>query len=122
VKLSLGRMPMGPNMLRLIEWNLELLRGAGIPDEIAGYFGDLLGRYIDASVLEVAAAPKLGGADRDPAATTAMLKDYFSSLPPQQFPNLLAMASTMFRPDQDERFEMGLDILVRGLAAHIAAN
>jgi AcrR family transcriptional regulator len=122
VKLSIGRVPMGPNMLRVMEWSLALLRGAGIPDDVASYFGDLLGRYIDASVLEVTAAPALGGSDRDPAAVSAMVQDYFGSLPPDRFPNLLAMAATMFEPSDDERFEMGLDILVRGLAAHIAAS
>jgi AcrR family transcriptional regulator len=122
VKLSIGRVPMGPNMLRMIEWSLALLRGAGIPDDVASYFGDLLGRYIDASVLEVTAAPALGGASRDPADVSTMVQDYFSSLPPDQFPNLLAMAATMFKPSDNERFEMGIDILVRGLAAHIAAG
>ena len=46
---------MGPNMLRIMEWPVGLLRKAGFPDQAAGYFGDMLGRYLDASVLEVTA-------------------------------------------------------------------
>jgi AcrR family transcriptional regulator len=122
VKLSIGRIPMGPNMLRIMEWTLGLLLGAGIREDIASYFGDLIGRYIDASVLELTAAPAMGSTTADPAAAAAMIKDYFTSLPADQFPNLLAMSSTMFRPSDDDRFEMGLDILVRGLHAYIAAG
>src|SRR5687768_16002187 len=40
VKLSIGRIPMGPNMLRIMEWTLGLLLGAGIREDIASYFGD----------------------------------------------------------------------------------
>jgi len=109
-------------MLRVMEWSLALLRGAGIADDVAAYFGELLGRYIDASVLAITAAPALGGAGLDPADVSAMVQDYFGSLPPDRFPNLLALAPTMFRPSDDDRFEMGLDILVRGLAAHLAAG
>ena len=53
VRLSLGRIPVGPNMLRVMQWTVGLLRAAGLPDQAAAYAGDMLGRYLDASVLEV---------------------------------------------------------------------
>ncbi len=122
VKLSIGRVPVGPNMLRMIEWSLGLLRGAEIPDEVAGYFGDLLGRYIDASVLEETAHPTFGGNEIDSTEAGAMMADYMGSLPHEDFPNLVAMAGAMFEADYEQRFEMGLDILVRGLAASIVES
>jgi AcrR family transcriptional regulator len=41
--LTLGRIPVGPNLVRWTEWTLALLRGGGVPDRIAAYAGDLLG-------------------------------------------------------------------------------
>jgi AcrR family transcriptional regulator len=110
VQLSLGHVPVGPNMLRIMEWSLDLLRKAGIPDQAAAYFGDMLGRYLDASVLEVTAQ---GGPPIE------QVGDYFRSLPVEKFPNMTALSSSMFAGDNDDRFEFGLDLLVRGLAAHI---
>jgi Tetracyclin repressor-like, C-terminal domain len=109
VRLSIGRVPVGRNMLRVIEWILDLARRVGIPDQAAAYFGDILGRYLDASVLEVTTR---SGPDPE------MVGQYFQSLPHEQFPNVLALGGAMFTGDDDDRFEFGLDLLVRGLAAH----
>jgi hypothetical protein len=109
VRLSIGRVPVGPNMLRIMEWSLDLLRKAGIPDQAAAYFGDMLGRYLDASVLEVTAQ---GGPPIEQVGA------YFSSLRADRFPNIAELSSTMFAGDNDDRFEFGLDLLIRGIAAH----
>jgi AcrR family transcriptional regulator len=112
VRLSLGRVPVGPNMLRVIDWQLGLLLAAGIPTRAAAYFGDMIGRYIDASVLEVAMAPGATGADDRPD-----VGKYFRSLPTDQFPHLTSLSGALFAGDDDDRFEFGLDLLVTGLAA-----
>jgi len=111
VRLSLGRIPVGPNMLRIMEWSLELFRRAGIDERAAGYFGDIFGRYLDASVLEVTAR---GGPPVEQVGA------YFQSLPRDRFPNVLALAATMMGGDDDERFEFGLDLLVRGLETYVS--
>lgn len=110
VRLSIGRIPVGPKMLRVIEWNLELLRGAGVPDRAAAYFGDIFGRYLDASVLEVNATS---------GPPIEQVTSYFAGLPADQFPNITALTETMFAADNDERFQFGLDLLIRGLEAQI---
>lgn len=112
--LSLGAVPFGPNGLVMIEWMLALLRGAGFPDEIAGFFGDLLGRFIDASVLEEASAR-----DQLDPEQTATMGAYIAALPPDRFPNIVAMVPTMFSGDAATRFELGLDVLLAGLAVHV---
>jgi AcrR family transcriptional regulator len=115
--LSIGSVPFGPNGLRMIEWMLALLRGAGAPDAIAGFFGDLLGRFIDASVLEETRARD--GLDPE---RMAMMGDYIQALPPERFPNILAMVPTMFAGDAQSRFELGLDFLLDGLRVHMPVD
>jgi AcrR family transcriptional regulator len=117
VRLSIGRPPAGPNTLRIVEWMLALMRGADIPDQPAAYFGNTLGRFLDASVLEATTATRAGNGESDPDGPD-MMREYWASLPPDQFPNLTALAETTFAADTDDLFEFGLDLLIRGLAAY----
>jgi hypothetical protein len=112
VRLSLGHVPVGPNMLRIIEWNVGLLRAAGLPDIAVAYFGDMFGRYLDASVLEVTSQ---GGPPIEQVGA------YFASLPRDRFPNITELGATLFEGDDDDRFEFGLDLLIRGMAAYATA-
>ncbi|HEY3833143.1 MAG TPA: TetR/AcrR family transcriptional regulator [Acidimicrobiia bacterium] len=112
VRLSLGRIPVGPNMLRVMEWSIALMREAGLPDEAVVYAGDILGRYIDASVLEVTSQ---GGAPPE------LIAQHFASLPAAEYPNLVRLLGPkangeMYRHNTAP-FEFGLDLLVRGLEA-----
>jgi AcrR family transcriptional regulator len=108
-RLSLGRIPAGPNMLRVMQWTVGLLRAAGLPDHAAAYAGDMLGRYLDASVLEVTSE---GGPPPE------LVGQHFASLSPEMFPDLSVVARVMMVGSDDDRFEFGLDLLVRGLAAY----
>lgn len=109
-RASLGRVPMGPSLLRVIEWQLELLDGTGIPTQAAAWFGDLLGLYVGAHAFEDAL-----GADDDNAAQA--MGAYMRMLPAERFPYLMAASSEFAAGDADERFEFGLDLLIRGLAS-----
>jgi AcrR family transcriptional regulator len=122
VRLSIGRPPAGPNTLRIVEWMLAVLRGAGIPDEAAAYFGNSLGRFLDASVLEASMA--VGARNGEPGAeeTGDMMREYWARLPADRFPNLTAVADVTFAADTETLFEFGLDLLVRGLAAYEASR
>lgn len=117
VRLSIGRPPTGPHTLGIVEWMLALMRSAGVPDQPAAYFGNILGRFLDASVLEASGQIPRRADTNDQAAAETM-RDYWAGLPPGRFPNLTALATTTFTVDADELFEFGLDLLVRGLAAH----
>jgi AcrR family transcriptional regulator len=110
VRLSIGRIPVGPNMLQVIEWSLVLLRAAGLPDHAAGYAGDIFGRYLDASVLEVTAT---GGPPPE------QVGRHFAALPAERFPNMAAISEAMFAGSADDRFEFGLDLIIRGLASYV---
>jgi AcrR family transcriptional regulator len=118
--LTLGRIPTGPNVMRWAEWTLALLRGAGIPDRIAAFSGDLLGLYLGATGYE-ATLPPMASPTGEPLSaeeSTAMVRNYFASLPADQFPNVLATLDELFSGDPEERFELGLDVILRGLASY----
>src|SRR5438874_171511 len=53
-KATMGRIPLGPNALRVSEWTLGLLRAAGIPDRTAALVIDLFALYVGAHATEQA--------------------------------------------------------------------
>ena len=111
-RASLGRMPEGPNFLRVVEWQLSLLRDAGIPPRAAAWFGDVLALYIGAHALEqTTGVPEHVSGEQ----AQEMLQEYMASLPPEQFPALLSMMPVVMEGSADERFEFGLDLLIMGL-------
>jgi AcrR family transcriptional regulator len=118
--LTLGRVPVGPSLVRWTEWLLALLRGAGVPDRIAAYAGDLGGLYLGASAYEEGMPlPSPTGEELPPEKIVAMFRDYYQSLPADQFPNVHAALDELFSGGPDERFELGLDVIIRGLASYI---
>jgi AcrR family transcriptional regulator len=119
-RITLGRIPMGPNLVRFVEWMLVLLRGAGVPDRAAAYAGDLLALYVGAFAFEESLDLSSPLGEDVPAEQAAgMLRDYFASLPAARFANVVALADLLVTGDPDERFEFGMDVLLRGLAAQI---
>ncbi|HXF37888.1 MAG TPA: TetR/AcrR family transcriptional regulator [Actinomycetota bacterium] len=117
--LTLGRIPVGPNMVRWTEWLLGLLRAAGIPDRIAAFAGDLLGLYVGAFAMEEAMelrAPT--GETLPPERIVGMLRSYFESLPPDRFPNIRETIDDLFAGGPDERYRLGMEVIVRGLATY----
>ena len=117
-RVSLGAIPVGPNVLRVVEWMHALLREAGLPDRIVALVGDLFGLYVGAYSFEESlglASPT--GEDLPPEQVVAMLREYWESLPPGLFPHTLALLDHLFEGGPDERFEFGLDVIIRGLAS-----
>ena len=118
--LTLGRVPTGPNVVRWAEWILALLRGAGIPDRIAAFAGDLIGLYLGATGYE-AAMPPMTSPTGEPLSLeerVAMIRGYFASLPADQFPNVVATVDDLVGGGPDERFALGLEVILRGLASY----
>jgi AcrR family transcriptional regulator len=107
-QISLGRIPAGPNSLPVLERTLAVLAAAGLPARVISYAADMFALYVGGFAYEES-MPPLG----DPAA----LGEYFSSLPPEQFPTLVALAADLTEGGADERFEFAIELLVRGLEA-----
>ena len=50
--------------------------------------------------------------------SVATIRGYFASLPADQFPNVVATVDELVRGGPEERFELGLDVILRGLASY----
>lgn len=122
-KVVAGRLALGPNLLRLMEEQLDRLREAGFSDADAALANYLLGAYVQGFVLQEQApisASETEGASRAEVARAAA--DRLRGLPETAFPNLVALAGDLTAPSMDERFAFGLDRLLDGLAALLDGN
>jgi TetR/AcrR family tetracycline transcriptional repressor len=116
-RISLGRVPAGPAMARFVEWLFELLTPVSIPDRVIAYFGDLASLYVGAYAFEESlglASPT--GENLAPEQIVAMFRDYMFGLPSESFPHIHRAIGDLFGGGPDERFEFGLDIILRGIA------
>jgi AcrR family transcriptional regulator len=122
-RISLGRVPMGSAVALLTEWLFQLLRPVGIPDRVIAYIGDLAGLYVGAFAYEESLPfPSPTGEDLPPDQILAMFKDYMRSLPEDRFPHTRAAVDLIFNLDVDDRFEFGIDLILRGLATFAASD
>ncbi|WP_327673438.1 TetR/AcrR family transcriptional regulator [Kitasatospora sp. NBC_00458] len=116
-KVVAGRLAPGPNLFRLMEEQLDRLREAGFSAADAAMVSYLLGAYVQGFVLQeqspVVSADATGAGWREITEATA---ERFRSLPPGEFPNLVAMAGDLTGPGLDARFAFGLDRILDGLA------
>jgi AcrR family transcriptional regulator len=110
---SLGRVPMGPNLVRIAEWMLGVLRSAGIPDREAAWFPDL------AALISAAQAIEDDMPSPEEKAMMTAMGDYLAGLPPERFPNITGVLPDLVSGGADERFEFVVELLVRGLATFI---
>ena len=128
VRVSIGRIPMGPNALRYSERILAILRAGGLPPHLAvqGYLlliATVNGFTIDETGVDDGTAAADGPLPIDPAdlqQVANMARDYIASLPAAQFPNMTALADEFAFSDPDERFELLIDIFVDGLSRRAA--
>jgi len=112
-RVLLGRIPVGPSFAQLLERQLAFWDDAGIPAALAAYLGDLLGLYIAAFTFEESLwAEKEGRAEPNLDQVTA----YLAALPVDRFPHIAAVREVMLGFGRDERFELGLEIILQGVA------
>jgi AcrR family transcriptional regulator len=122
VRLSIGRIPMGPHALRYAERVLAILRAGGLPDALA-----VAGHQLLISIVIGFCIDETGEGGRPPAeqpppqAVAAMARDYLAALPADRFPNLVDLADHHADADADQRFELLLGIFVDGLAQRAAS-
>lgn len=117
-----GRAPFGPQALANVNGMLGLLRQAGLPDRIIGFAPAMLGEYLaGAAIDEYAWQVRYPGGEESEKARWEQVRDYLRSLPPDRFRHVIDFAGHMTGGELSEqpydRFELGLDILIRGLAS-----
>jgi AcrR family transcriptional regulator len=122
VRISLGRFPAGPNAIRFNERLLAILRAGDLPDRLALTATHLLMIVVNGFAVEAAGAAQPPDDRPSPHDMAAMVSDYYASLPPDRFPNLVAVATELTAADMDERFELLLDLVVAGLATRSSSN
>jgi AcrR family transcriptional regulator len=128
VRVSIGRIPLGPHALRYSERILAILRAAGLPPRLAvqGYLlliATINGFTIDETGVDDEAAAVDRPLPIDPVdlqQVADMARDYIASLPAAAFPNMTALADEFAFSDPDERFELLIDIFVDGLSRRAA--
>jgi len=117
VRISIGRIPMGPNALRYMERLIAILRAGGVPDQLATVGSTLMFSVVNGFTMDETGEGGTPPADQPPDDEAAvMVRDYMASLPPDQFPHLRAVAGHFAFTDQDERFELLIDLFVDGIA------
>ena len=87
------------------------------------YLGDLMGLYIGAFAFEESlgiASPT--GEDLPPDQIVQMFRDYVASLPDDRFPHTKGAVDLLFGGGNDERFEFGLDVVIRGLETYTSGT
>jgi hypothetical protein len=99
-----------------MERMLATLRAAGIPDQVAVFIGDLGSLYVAAYAHEQDVTPVA-----EPSDFAAQAEAWLKSLPEDQFPNTVAVAGLMVAGSGTDRFEWGLDVLIRGLASYLTS-
>jgi AcrR family transcriptional regulator len=118
VRISIGRIPMGPNALRLSERVLAILRAGGVPDQLAVQSYLLLISVINGFTMDEGgfAEGERPEGSPSPEELAETVRGYLESLPAEGFPNLHEVAEGFAVSDQDARFELLLDLFVEGLA------
>jgi len=123
-RAALATVPSGPNALRLSEGMLAAMLAGGVPPQVAAWSLDRLFLYIVADAYEASLHLQNLQEGQDTRHYfdnfITQLRDYYSELPADRFPNIRAHAKTLTTGSGDERFEFGLDMLVDGLARYIA--
>lgn len=116
-RATFGRIPLGENAISGAEWMLALTRAGGLPDQVAAWVVDVLSLYVMGIAYEDSLTAMNATTPDDVTRFISELHTYFASLPSERFPNTVALADQLTAGDSDQRFEFGLDVLVRGLIA-----
>jgi hypothetical protein len=98
------------------EYILGQLRAAGLPDQVAAFVGDLGSLYVGAVAYEQEVSPIA-----EPAEFVKQAAAWLRSLPRDQYPNTVELADKLVAGSAEDRFEWGLDVLVRGLATYLSS-
>jgi Transcriptional regulator len=121
VRISIGRIPMGPNALRVSEGIFAILRAGGVPDQLAVTGHHLLFAIINGFTLdETTDLAEVESPMDDEAANAA--RDYVAALPTEQFPNLVAVSTHFGQADNDKSFDLLIDLFVDGLAQRVSTG
>lgn len=116
-RVAIGRIPLGPNSLRVAEVTMAVLRAGGVPDHAVAWVIDVVGLYISATAAEGAIHAELERRGDHRESYFAQVKAYYDSLPAARYPTTVALRTELMTGDGEERFAFGLELFVSGLSA-----
>jgi TetR/AcrR family tetracycline transcriptional repressor len=111
--------PAGPRRLRHVEAILRILRAAGLSDRDAARAAYHLNNFVtefaaDEGRLATYVATVPGASRRK---ILAEVRRQFRSLPKDEYPTIVALADHLTEDAQDELFQFGIDMCLRGIQA-----
>jgi AcrR family transcriptional regulator len=118
-RASLGNIPTGDGTLPLMDTMVGILLAGSVSPRVASLSVDILSLYVTATAFEESLESFPAPGDASSKQFHEELKEFFASLPSDRFPHLVAMAEPLTSGDGNQRFEFGLDLLVRGIASTV---
>jgi AcrR family transcriptional regulator len=115
--LAMAHIPTGDNALRVTESLLALLKAGGASDQAAAYAADLVSMYATAIAYENSLYRRLYSDPEHEQREVERLAARFATLDARRYPTMAALGPAMTRGDGEERFELGLDVIINGLLA-----
>jgi TetR/AcrR family transcriptional regulator, tetracycline repressor protein len=117
-----GRLAIGPNTLRLMEWVVTSLLRAGFTETEAAASAATVFNYTIGCVLgEVLPTMEIEASGYTWEQFAAMMDTRIAALPLEQFPAMRRMFPMLLGHHHDQPFEYGLDALLDGLEVRRAA-
>jgi AcrR family transcriptional regulator len=116
-QLAMARIPTGDNVLRVADSMLALLKAGGASDQAAAYAADLVSLYATAVAYEQSLYKRLYTDPDHEQREVERVSRRFAALDPERYPTMAALGAELTRGDGDERFELGLDVIINGLLA-----
>jgi AcrR family transcriptional regulator len=116
-RLAMARIPVGDNALRTSESLLSLLKAGGVSDQAAAYAADLVSLYVTAIAYEQGLQAQLYADPDHKRNEVERVAQRFASISPERFPTIFALREQLTTGDGDERFALGIDVLINGLLA-----
>jgi hypothetical protein len=95
----------------------DAAQAGGASDQAAAYAADLVSLYTTAIAYEESLYRTLHKDPDHEQREVQRITERLASLDPARFPTMAALGPAMTRGDGDERFELGLDVIINGLLA-----
>jgi TetR/AcrR family tetracycline transcriptional repressor len=115
--------PVGPRRLKHIEAVLQALRAAGLKDRDAARAAYHLNNFVtEFAADEARFAAFAAGPGSSRRKVLAEARRQFKSLPAHEFPAIVALADDLTADAQDELFQFGIEMCLRGIRALSKSN
>lgn len=112
----LGQLPVGKAALKFYDRALGVLRAGSLPDDVAVGALQLLWAIVNIFTIQ---EDELRSDDVLDVDLLTTVRQYFESLPPDRFPNLVAVGQYFARVDLDLRFALLVRLYTAGLVSAV---